>query len=224
MDSSLMLLIDGRFPAGGHAYSAGVEAAVSIGDVVDVASLERYLHGRLATSGRVDAAFAAHTCAHARRAGRDRRPPRRGVLRPRDVAVPPHDQSPPRPSVRPCGRPHLAERRPSMRCRRRPVDRTSRSPSARWSRPREEHRPTPPRSPSTISARRSRRPRFASSVSIRSSSRPCRPGRAAWSIAGRDEWAAWSTASPSDLPAAGGSLTEILGERHGGLDARLFVA
>ena len=58
-----MLLVDGRFPAGGHAYSAGVEAAVSIGDVVDVASLERYLHGRLATTGRVDAAFAAHTCA-----------------------------------------------------------------------------------------------------------------------------------------------------------------
>ena len=60
-----MLLVDGRFPAGGHAYSAGVEAAVSIGDVVDVASLERYLHGRLATTGRVDAAFAAHTCARA---------------------------------------------------------------------------------------------------------------------------------------------------------------
>ena len=42
--------------------------------------------------------------------------------------------------------------------------------------------------------------------------------------AGRDDWAGWTTAAPSDLPAAGGSLTEILGERHGGLDARLFIA
>ncbi len=65
MDAALMILVDGRFPAGGHAYSAGVEAAVAIGDVVDVPTLERYLRGRLATTGRVDAAFAAHTCARA---------------------------------------------------------------------------------------------------------------------------------------------------------------
>ena len=35
--AALLLLADGRFPAGGHAYSAGVEAAVAVGDVVDVA-------------------------------------------------------------------------------------------------------------------------------------------------------------------------------------------
>ena len=29
MDAALLLLVDGRFPAGGHAYSAGVEAAVA---------------------------------------------------------------------------------------------------------------------------------------------------------------------------------------------------
>ena len=57
-----LLLVDGRFPAGGHAYSAGVEAAVAIGDVVDKPTLERYLHGRLATTGQVDAAFAANSC------------------------------------------------------------------------------------------------------------------------------------------------------------------
>jgi urease accessory protein len=63
MNAALLLLVDGRFPAGGHAYSAGVEAAVAIGDVVDGPTLERYLQGRLATTGQVDAAFAAHACA-----------------------------------------------------------------------------------------------------------------------------------------------------------------
>ena len=62
MDAALLLLVDGRFPAGGHAYSAGVEAAVTIGDVVDTPTLERYLRGRLATTGQVDAAFAANSC------------------------------------------------------------------------------------------------------------------------------------------------------------------
>ncbi len=63
MDAALLILVDGRFPAGGHAYSAGVEAAVAIGDVVDTPTLERYLRGRLATTGQVDAAFAANACA-----------------------------------------------------------------------------------------------------------------------------------------------------------------
>ena len=56
----MLLLADGRFPAGGHAYSAGTESAVRYGDVTDLASLERYLRGRLATLGATDAAFAAH--------------------------------------------------------------------------------------------------------------------------------------------------------------------
>jgi urease accessory protein len=61
MNAGLMMLVDGRFPAGGHTNSAGVESAVRAGDVHDDASLERYLRGRLATTGVVDAAFAAHT-------------------------------------------------------------------------------------------------------------------------------------------------------------------
>jgi urease accessory protein len=61
--AGLLLLADGRFPSGGHTQSGGVEAAVLVGDVADVESLERYLLGRLATTGRVDAAFAAMACA-----------------------------------------------------------------------------------------------------------------------------------------------------------------
>lgn len=57
MSTSLLLLADGRFPTGGHAHSAGVESAVRLGDVHDLGSLERYLHGRLATTGVVEAAF-----------------------------------------------------------------------------------------------------------------------------------------------------------------------
>ena len=57
--AATLLLADGRFPAGGHAQSAGVESAVRIGDVCDLATLERYLHGRLSTTGVVEAAFAA---------------------------------------------------------------------------------------------------------------------------------------------------------------------
>jgi urease accessory protein len=60
--AATLLLADGRFPAGGHAQSAGVEAAVRVGDVRDVVTLERYLHGRLATTGIVEATFAAAAC------------------------------------------------------------------------------------------------------------------------------------------------------------------
>lgn len=59
--STLLLLADGRLPAGGHAHSGGLEAAVASGRVHDLASLEAFLRGRLATSGLVAAAFAAAT-------------------------------------------------------------------------------------------------------------------------------------------------------------------
>ncbi|MGA9276113.1 MAG: hypothetical protein WBV89_04115, partial [Ilumatobacter sp.] len=36
--------------------------------------------------------------------------------------------------------------------------------------------------------------------------------------------ARWTSCSPGDLPASGGSLTEILAEDHRSWDARLFVA
>jgi urease accessory protein len=60
MDSvTLLLLADGRFPAGGHAHSGGLEAAVAAGRVTGTAELESFLRGRLATAGPVAAAFAA---------------------------------------------------------------------------------------------------------------------------------------------------------------------
>lgn len=59
VDVVMMVLADGRIPTGGHTNSAGVEAAVSVEDVVDLATAERYLAGRLATTGLVDATFAA---------------------------------------------------------------------------------------------------------------------------------------------------------------------
>ncbi len=61
MDTLLLLLADGRFPAGGHAHSGGLEAAVAAGRVTGVADLAGFLRGRLATAGQVSAAFAAAT-------------------------------------------------------------------------------------------------------------------------------------------------------------------
>lgn len=58
----LLLLADGRLPAGGHAHSGGVEPAVDEGAVVDVMTLRSFLRGRLATAGLVGAAFAAAAC------------------------------------------------------------------------------------------------------------------------------------------------------------------
>jgi urease accessory protein len=58
----LLLLADTRFPSGAHAHSAGAESAVAVGDVTDAATLDRYLRARLATSGVVEAAFAAAAC------------------------------------------------------------------------------------------------------------------------------------------------------------------
>ncbi|GAA0797883.1 urease accessory protein UreF [Spirilliplanes yamanashiensis] len=61
MDTTALLLADGRFPSGGHAHSAGLEAAVAAGQVNGLPELETFLRGRLATAGRVAAAFAAAT-------------------------------------------------------------------------------------------------------------------------------------------------------------------
>lgn len=61
--ATLLVLADGRLPAGGHAHSGGFEAAVSAGRVRDLAGLDGFLRGRLHTSGVVAAAFAAAACA-----------------------------------------------------------------------------------------------------------------------------------------------------------------
>lgn len=65
--AALLLLADGRLPAGGYAHSGGLEPAVAAGRVMDMAGLETFLIGRAETAGRIAAAFAAAACAHAGR-------------------------------------------------------------------------------------------------------------------------------------------------------------
>ncbi|MHB9863283.1 urease accessory protein UreF [Streptomyces sp. YIM S03343] len=57
--AALLVLADGRFPAGGHAHSCGAEAAVRAGRITGAASLEDFCRGRLHTAGLVAAAVAA---------------------------------------------------------------------------------------------------------------------------------------------------------------------
>ncbi|WEO98805.1 urease accessory UreF family protein [Streptomyces sp. FXJ1.172] len=57
--AALLVLADGRFPAGGHAHSGGAEAAVKAGRITGAASLEDFCRGRLHTAGLVAGALAA---------------------------------------------------------------------------------------------------------------------------------------------------------------------
>ncbi|MBD0743906.1 urease accessory protein UreF [Streptomyces sp. CBMA152] len=57
--AALLVLADGRFPAGGHAHSGGAEPAVKAGRVRDAASLAEFCRGRLHTAGLVSASLAA---------------------------------------------------------------------------------------------------------------------------------------------------------------------
>ncbi|MFD3588025.1 urease accessory protein UreF [Streptomyces sp. NPDC058683] len=57
--AALLVLADGRFPAGGHAHSGGAEAAVKAGRITGAASLEEFCRGRLHTAGLVAGALAA---------------------------------------------------------------------------------------------------------------------------------------------------------------------
>ncbi|MEU9990868.1 urease accessory protein UreF [Streptomyces sp. NPDC007971] len=59
--AALLVLADGRFPAGGHAHSGGAEAAVKAGRITCAASLEDFCRGRLHTAGLVAGALAAAT-------------------------------------------------------------------------------------------------------------------------------------------------------------------
>ncbi|TCJ34248.1 urease accessory protein [Parafrankia sp. BMG5.11] len=67
--AALLLLADGRLPAGGHAHSGGVEAAVLDGSITGLRDLAEFLRGRLATSGLLAASFAAAVCWSVRAAG-----------------------------------------------------------------------------------------------------------------------------------------------------------
>ncbi len=65
--SALLMLADGRFPAGGHAHSGGLEEAVTSGRARDINGLMDFLTGRLNTVGRTDAFLAALSCVAVRR-------------------------------------------------------------------------------------------------------------------------------------------------------------
>ena len=69
--AALLLLADGRFPAGGHAHSGGVESAVADGRVRDADTLADFCRGRLHTTGLVAAALAAAATAGIDPAGLD---------------------------------------------------------------------------------------------------------------------------------------------------------
>jgi urease accessory protein len=57
--AALLVLADGRFPAGGYAHSGGAEAAVAAGRVRDAEDLAAFCRGRLHTTGLTAAALAA---------------------------------------------------------------------------------------------------------------------------------------------------------------------
>jgi urease accessory protein len=57
--ATLLALADQRLPSGGHVHSGGVEQAVSDGLVTNAATLGRFLHRRLLTTGLVTAGLAA---------------------------------------------------------------------------------------------------------------------------------------------------------------------
>lgn len=223
MNAALMMLVDGRFPAGGHTNSAGVEAAVSIGDVVDDASLERYLVGRLATTGMVDAAFAAHVAALT--------DPTAEVLAVVDA--------------------EYSARVPSPRLRdasRRFGRQMLRAGSVIWSDPTVSaigHLQPGAHQPVVLGAlvgAAGGSPTDAASLAFHHLAAAVTSAAirllgldpmAVAEVQARvstqtDVWCAdadvWAASSPADLPASGGSLTEILAEDHGRWNARLFVA
>lgn len=61
--AALLVLADGRFPAGGHAHSGGAEPAVAAGGIKDAATLADFCRGRLHTAGLVVAGLAAAAAA-----------------------------------------------------------------------------------------------------------------------------------------------------------------
>ena len=223
MDPSLLLLADGRFPAGSHATSAGVESAVRHGDVDGPATLERYLAGRLATSGVVDAAFAASACCRAFEAD---------ALRELDAELDARLVSP-------------VVRAVSRRLGRQLV----RATTVVWPSPSWSVLSATPGGPhqsialGVASQAAGGTPRDAATLAMHHlASTVCTAGvrllgldpMASAAVQQRGVSSAvaeiapeidgWATADPADLPALSGALAEILAEDHGSWDARLFVA
>ena len=62
LSADLLLLADGRFPAGGYAHSGGLEQAIEAGRVRDEATLHAFLVGALSTVGLNAAGVAAAAC------------------------------------------------------------------------------------------------------------------------------------------------------------------
>ena len=219
MNPSVLLLADGRFPVGGHAYSAGVESAVDVGDVRDLASLERYLDGRLSL-GVVEAAFAA--AAVGSTGGRidllddefDAR-----VMSPRLRAV---------------------SRQLGRQFARASVAVWPDAELARlaWSAD-GPHQPVvlgvavgvcggSDADAAAVSMHHLAAAACTAGVRLLGLDPLAVAGVQARALdrhaPSANEVAGWSTSSPDELPALGGTLTELLGERHGEWDARLFVA
>src|SRR5689334_22711866 len=57
--AALLVLADGRFPAGGHAHSGGAEPAPEAGPILNGVDLAAFCRGRLHTTGLTSAALAA---------------------------------------------------------------------------------------------------------------------------------------------------------------------
>jgi urease accessory protein len=213
--SALLLLADGRFPAGGHAHSAGTEAAVRFGDVRDEATLARFLAGRLATTGTTEAAVAAAAAAA------------------RDAATIAELDA------------ELTARVPSPRLRavsRRAGRQLLRAGARVWPAPElawlgaEPHQPIAlgvlvgvvggtPRDAARISLHH--QASAVTGAAVRLLGLDPVAVAAVHARAGIDEVLArvdeWVAAPPCDLPADGSALGEILGEDHGAWAARLFV-
>jgi urease accessory protein len=234
MRSDLMLLVDGRLPTGAHAYSAGVEAAVAVGDVVDTASLRRYLDERLAVTGRVEASFAAATCSHLgpmsdthHDVGSARRD---GVMGEIDAEYGARVLSPYlRATSRRLGRQLLRASRAvwpgaaelaatELECAHQPIVLGAAVAAAGGS----------PHDAAAIALHHlgasvcSAAVRLLGLDPIELATVQAAAGRRAALM--HTEVDTWIAVPPARLPATGGVLTEILGEHHGSSDARMFVA
>ncbi len=218
--AAVLLLADGRFPSGGHAQSAGVEAAVRFGDVRDVATLARYLRGRLATTGVVDAAFAAAAC-------------RADVTRLDRLGAELEARLP---------SPRLRE--VSHRLGRQ----TLRAARAAWPGPRLDHLARAAGGPhqplvlgvavgeagatpvdaALLALHHLAAAVTSSGVRLLALDPIAVLAAQVGTMATIDALAAaadtWARARPADLPSIGGALTEILAQDHGAWDARMFVA